>query len=415
MSKRVFWSAKSGFEDPRATNQMESTLLTLAQAIANLEAKTGIEASEFKQFGGAQYERTTLAKRNQIDATGLAGYQIRNDADTVLVGSVNGEDTYVYLPSAREVGKGKQIYIKVYSATYTQDVYIYQHPSTDDRIDGVWTNVSVPVVAEMAWEDRPALLFESDGVSRWFHLDSLRRDTGDANPAHAPQHKHGGGDEVATATPATNSIPKTGGAVTLGVGWYPDMTGDAGSGGTKGAVPAPGAGDTAAGKFLKADASWAAPVATTARVTVLDVQPMSFGNQGAGEDTLKTYTMPGGTLVGADNDSVRITAWGKISGDSDDATIRIYFGATVVVSIGILRISAIDWWAQATVTAETGSAQEACAGIVIEGSVCAALVTSPGENPAGAIVIKCTGQNNTDADNNRATCSGWVVEKLEAP
>ena len=36
------------------------------------------------------------------------------------------------------------------------------------------------------------------------------------------------------------------------------MVGDSGSGGTKGLVPAPGTGDAAANKFLKADATWAA-------------------------------------------------------------------------------------------------------------------------------------------------------------
>ena len=35
------------------------------------------------------------------------------------------------------------------------------------------------------------------------------------------------------------------------------MSGDTGSGGVKGAVPAPSAGDAAAGKFLKADGTWA--------------------------------------------------------------------------------------------------------------------------------------------------------------
>lgn len=35
--------------------------------------------------------------------------------------------------------------------------------------------------------------------------------------------------------------------------------GDSGSGGKPGAVPAPAAGDNAAGKFLKADATWAVP------------------------------------------------------------------------------------------------------------------------------------------------------------
>jgi hypothetical protein len=37
------------------------------------------------------------------------------------------------------------------------------------------------------------------------------------------------------------------------------MVGDSGSGGTKGLVPAPAAGDAAAGKFLKSDGTWAAP------------------------------------------------------------------------------------------------------------------------------------------------------------
>jgi hypothetical protein len=42
-----------------------------------------------------------------------------------------------------------------------------------------------------------------------------------APSAHAAAHKNGGTDEVATATPATNSIPKTGGLSTLALGWIP--------------------------------------------------------------------------------------------------------------------------------------------------------------------------------------------------
>lgn len=41
------------------------------------------------------------------------------------------------------------------------------------------------------------------------------------------------------------------------------MVGDSGAGGTKGLVPAPAAGDAAAGKFLKADGTWAAASSTT--------------------------------------------------------------------------------------------------------------------------------------------------------
>lgn len=49
------------------------------------------------------------------------------------------------------------------------------------------------------------------------------------------------------------------------------VVGDSGSGGTKGMVPAPGAGDAAAGKFLKADGTFAVPPGTGGSGTVTSV------------------------------------------------------------------------------------------------------------------------------------------------
>lgn len=45
------------------------------------------------------------------------------------------------------------------------------------------------------------------------------------------------------------------------------LTGDSGSGGTKGLVPAPAAGDAAAGKFLKASGAWATPASGSGSFT----------------------------------------------------------------------------------------------------------------------------------------------------
>ena len=47
-----------------------------------------------------------------------------------------------------------------------------------------------------------------------------------------------------------------------------NVVGDSGSGGTKGLVPAPGAGDAAAGKFLKADGTFAVPVNTISNINL---------------------------------------------------------------------------------------------------------------------------------------------------
>lgn len=63
------------------------------------------------------------------------------------------------------------------------------------------------------------------------------------------------------------------------------VVGDSGSGGTKGLVPAPGAGDAAANKFLKADGTWStlAPAFAVPQVTAY--------TSGSG-----TYTPPAGAL-----------------------------------------------------------------------------------------------------------------------
>jgi hypothetical protein len=41
---------------------------------------------------------------------------------------------------------------------------------------------------------------------------------------HAASHQHSGSDEVATATPGANAIPKSGGGGTLAIGWIPDLS-----------------------------------------------------------------------------------------------------------------------------------------------------------------------------------------------
>src|SRR5690242_819955 len=58
--------------------------------------------------------------------------------------------------------------------------------------------------------------------------------------------------EVDGTVPITTSNA-TGPTVTVDVS---DMVGDSGAGGVRGTAPAPAAGDTAAGKFLKADGTW---------------------------------------------------------------------------------------------------------------------------------------------------------------
>ena len=73
--------------------------------------------------------------------------------------------------------------------------------------------------------------------------------------------------KINSGTLNSNQIPNLDGAkITTGTvvaARLPAMTGDTGSGGASGLVPAPSAGDASAGKFLKADGSWVAIPAST--------------------------------------------------------------------------------------------------------------------------------------------------------
>jgi hypothetical protein len=73
--------------------------------------------------------------------------------------------------------------------------------------------------------------------------------------------------QVATATFKGRTTAGTGNSedltATQATALLSNMVGDSGSGGSKGLAPAPAAGDAAAGKFLKADGTWAAVASGT--------------------------------------------------------------------------------------------------------------------------------------------------------
>jgi hypothetical protein len=127
-------------------------------------------------------------------------------------------------------------------------------------------------------------------------------------------------------------------------GFDPVMVGDNGSGGFSGNVPGPHAGDAAAGKFLKADGTWAAP---TAAVMVGDSG--SGGTAGsvpappAGSAASNDYLRADGnwanpSLLGWSNGGSSIssgywtqapngflTQWGKVTTDISGGTLSVGF------------------------------------------------------------------------------------------
>jgi hypothetical protein len=97
-----------------------------------------------------------------------------------------------------------------------------------------------------------------------------------------------------------------------------NVVGDAGSGGTKGLVPAPAAGDAAAGKFLKADGTFAVPTASSSDSFKTIV--VSGQSDVVADSATDTLTLVAGTNVtlttNAGTDTITIAASGGGSGDS---------------------------------------------------------------------------------------------------
>lgn len=130
-----------------------------------------------------------------------------------------------------------------------------------------------------------------------------------------------------TPAPPTNQQnvvgQNDGGAPTANQSFYdPIMVGDAGSGGKAGNVPVPAAGDAAAGKFLKADGTWAVPAGSGH--TELEEVVTFTGTAG----TL-THTPAAGTRLDGFRNGVRMTTLG---GSPAVQTFSIT-GAAVTLSV----------------------------------------------------------------------------------
>jgi hypothetical protein len=101
---------------------------------------------------------------------------------------------------------------------------------------------------------------------------------------HAATHQNGGSDEVATATPAANAIPKAGSGGTLAAGWLPIM-GASGTNHAAGAAPDPGstAGST---RYLREDATWAVPPGNTSSMPRGYIDGLILANNGSGTQSI---------------------------------------------------------------------------------------------------------------------------------
>lgn len=136
------------------------------------------------------------------------------------------------------------------------------------------------------------------------------------------------------------------------------VVGDSGSGGTKGLVPAPAAGDAAAAKFLKADGTWAAP--SSGGMTLLGTLTTTSGT---------TQSLTG---IAAGYEKLYI----EIDGVS--------FSGNITMTLALSSTNGAAYGTSQTIAPATGGAAASLQGYIEVGNISSTGQVCPGQSYIGA-------------------------------
>jgi len=160
------------------------------------------------------------------------------------------------------------------------------------------------------------------------------------------------------------------------------------------------------GQSLSADPFNGAPASVIAwkgaiQSLELDVSTKSTGAD-LTEDTLQSFSIVGNTLR-TDADTIEWEALFNVvaTGTVATKTIKVYFGATVVLQFGNAALDGGSVVMRGTIV-RTGAATQICYATYVTTnsggtSTTLASQTNASETLSGAVLFKCTGQNGTNA------------------
>lgn len=147
-----------------------------------------------------------------------------------------------------------------------------------------------------------------------------------------------------------------------------------------------------------------APIGGVANINVTAV-----GNVGVGEDDLISYTLPANALS-SDGKAVRVRAWGTAANNANAKTVKLYFGATAILTTSLTVSVADSWWVEGLVIRTGSSTQDTVARLEETGSNTMDMeVSTAAITDTATIVIKLTGEATS---NNDIVNEGLLVEML---
>lgn len=145
----------------------------------------------------------------------------------------------------------------------------------------------------------------------------------------------------------------------------------------------------------------------------LKVDTTTTGNVGGGEDNLITYSIPAGQLS-VNGQSIEFDCGGTFAATINSKTLKVYFGATVILNTTSLVLNNLPWKAHGKII-RTGAATQKCeVEFTVGGTLLSAIngtisnYTTAAETLSGAITFKCTGSDDGGVPANDAVVQEYM-------
>jgi hypothetical protein len=117
------------------------------------------------------------------------------------------------------------------------------------------------------------------------------------------------------------------------------------------------------------------------------------------DDTLQSVTVKANNLKAAGK-SVEFEAFGSLAANGNNKTIKVFFGATVIATTGVITTSGGSWYAWGTITRTAVGVQTIFAGIQVGLAVIVATLTTGALDETTDLVLKSTGASPTSGAAN---------------
>lgn len=153
---------------------------------------------------------------------------------------------------------------------------------------------------------------------------------------------------------------------------------------------------------------------------MLNAQGGSVGNAAdATDDTLFSYLIAANAFANQfpanqpwGLGGIRVTAWGTSAANGNNKTVKIFFGAAVAISTGVVTINAKTWLAQATILRTGANTQKIIGTVQSDATMIAASAQDGTEAETSAITVKVTGASPTSSAASDILGKGMMVEAI---